>query len=187
LFIIKRYVYNTTRHAATAGISPDGDILTYDAYGPGAMPEDLPPPEPVLTKKGKPTKKASFADGPKAQKPRRLASAKADKTDATKGSFYFYGSNKKFESFKVDSPPPLPLENADEAPEEPETAEPTLDETAAATPNEAVEPTPDGIAAALVADETWVQKPKGTSMDKMIVASKERRAQGLDLAPVEQI
>lgn len=165
------------------------------------MPEDLPPPEPVLTKKGKPTKKASFADGPKAQKPRRLKSAKADKSDATKGSFYFYGSHKKFESFKVDPPPP-PLENAnetlavhDEALEAPETAAPTPDEMAAGTPDataapapaETAAPAPEGMAAALVAEEAWAQKPKGTSMDAALASKGERRAPSLDPAPVEQI
>lgn len=173
------------------GFTPDGEILSYDAYGPSSMPGDLTPPEPELTMKGNPKKKASFAEGPGPQEPRQLASAKAGKSSK---SFYFYGSHKKFESFKVDPPPEPPVDNtataAGEASAEPKSS--AGDKSTELRSAEATDAGADSVAKDTVASSEGVAErpgPKGTSMDAgcVIAPRGDKRSRSNNPPPVEQI
>jgi len=145
------------------------------------MPGDLTPHEPELTKKGKPKKKASFAEGPGPQKPRRLASAKAGKSSK---SFYFYGSHKKFESFKVDPPPEPPVDNTEPSAGDKGTALRSAEATDAGADLVATKGTVDSAEGA--AERPG---PKGTSMDAgYVIAPKgDKRSRSNNSPPVEQI
>jgi len=157
------------------------------------MPGDLTPPEPELTKKGKPKKKASFAEGPATQKPRRLASAKAGKSSK---SFYFYGSHKKFESFKVDPPPEPPANDtttASAAGEASAELKPSADDQTTGSITAEATDTTAGLTAKAsdtsangAADRSG---PKGTSMDagSTVAPKGDKRNRSSNPPAVEQI